>query len=183
MDTLSEWFTAQELAGKEDMPSTARRAKDKLEALSENFPEKRRQRQGSKATEYHISILPPLTIRDLKGTKRTGGPLPFIVTGAALCSSIPATIQKNSPKHKISNLLKEAISELDSLNLETKVVKVPEIDNVELNGFEIDLIRMTRQSSEEGQEAIINMARTMAAMQQKKEETEGDYIETEPQVA
>ncbi|MDH2999910.1 hypothetical protein A1D23_07375 [Chelonobacter oris] len=169
MNKLSEWFTAQELAGKEDMPSTARRAKDKLETLAKKFPEKRRQRQGSKAIEYHISILPPLTIKDLDRTKKNVGLPPFLGVAAA---AIPMAMQRNNPKNKIHSLLTEAISELDSLNLENKVVKVSTIDDIELSNLEIDLIRMYRQSSEEGKEAIINMAKTMATMQEKKEESE-----------
>ncbi|MDD0823725.1 hypothetical protein PTQ27_04450 [Mannheimia sp. AT1] len=69
MDQSSEWVTAQEVAGKEDMPTSARRAKDKLELLSQNFPEKKRLRKGTKATEYHISILPSLTIKDLNNNE------------------------------------------------------------------------------------------------------------------
>lgn len=57
-----EWFIASELAdaGLPGMPSTSRGMLKSMKKLSECSPEKSRQREGSKATEYHISILPPV---------------------------------------------------------------------------------------------------------------------------
>ena len=57
-----EWFIASELAdaGLPGMPSTSRGMLKSLKKLAECSPEKSRQREGSKATEYHISILPPV---------------------------------------------------------------------------------------------------------------------------
>ncbi|MGL6429846.1 MULTISPECIES: transposase domain-containing protein [Aeromonas] len=54
-----EWFTANEVAGVAGMPTSERRSRDQLNRLADGNPEKSRQREGSKATEYHISILPP----------------------------------------------------------------------------------------------------------------------------
>jgi len=54
-----EWFIAIELAGLPGIPTTARRTRDYMVRLASADPEKARQRQGSKATEYHISLLPP----------------------------------------------------------------------------------------------------------------------------
>ena len=57
-----DWFTAPELAeaSLSGMPSTARGMLKSLKKLAELSPDKSRQREGSKATEYHISILPPV---------------------------------------------------------------------------------------------------------------------------
>ncbi|MCE9848362.1 Mu transposase C-terminal domain-containing protein [Aeromonas allosaccharophila] len=56
-----EWFIASELAnaGLPGMPTTARGMLKSLQKLADGNPDKSRQREGSKATEYHISILPP----------------------------------------------------------------------------------------------------------------------------
>ncbi|RUQ10672.1 transposase domain-containing protein [Aeromonas dhakensis] len=54
-----EWFTSSELAGTPGMPTTDRQIRNIMKDLASTEPEKARQREGSKATEYHISILPP----------------------------------------------------------------------------------------------------------------------------
>ena len=56
-----DWFIAPELAEASlpGMPSTARGMLKSLKKLAEFTPDKSRQRAGSKATEYHISLLPP----------------------------------------------------------------------------------------------------------------------------
>lgn len=57
-----EWFIASELAnaGLPGMPTTARGMLKSLQKLAECNADKARQREGSKANEYHISILPPV---------------------------------------------------------------------------------------------------------------------------
>ncbi|MBC8674204.1 hypothetical protein H2137_00055 [Aeromonas hydrophila] len=55
-----EWFTSSELAGTAGMPTTDRQIRNIMKDLASSDPEKARQREGSKATEYHISILPPV---------------------------------------------------------------------------------------------------------------------------
>lgn len=53
------WITAQEAVALAGMPSTDRRARDLLSGWSAGKTGTRRKRIGSKATEYHISVLPP----------------------------------------------------------------------------------------------------------------------------
>ena len=58
-----EWFTATELADAAlaGMPNTRQGALKLLKALTNHDgADKYRQREGSKATEYHISLLPPV---------------------------------------------------------------------------------------------------------------------------
>ncbi|MND24113.1 Bacteriophage Mu transposase [compost metagenome] len=55
-----EWITAIEVAGVAGMPTSERRSRDQLNRMAELSPDKSRQREGSKATEYHLSILPPV---------------------------------------------------------------------------------------------------------------------------
>jgi len=54
-----EWFTSSELAGTPGLPATDRQIRNIIKTLSDEAPEKVRQRKGSKANEIHISILPP----------------------------------------------------------------------------------------------------------------------------
>ncbi|MCE2594441.1 S24 family peptidase [Motilimonas cestriensis] len=53
-----EWYTAQDLHGIRGMPTTARRTRDTLERLVDGNDDLKRKRTGTKATEYHESILP-----------------------------------------------------------------------------------------------------------------------------
>ncbi len=55
-----EWFTSSELAGTAGMPTTDRQIRNIMKDMASSAPDKSRQREGSKATEYHISILPPV---------------------------------------------------------------------------------------------------------------------------
>ncbi|EAT15344.1 Mu transposase C-terminal domain-containing protein [Desulfuromonas acetoxidans] len=57
----SGWGTAKEYCeeGLPGLPTTERRCLDRLGKFAESFANKSRQRNGSKATEFHYSILPP----------------------------------------------------------------------------------------------------------------------------
>ena len=58
----TEWVIASEVAGLEGMPTTDRRARDELERLSAGREGVKRKRSGTKAFEYHASILPQYVI-------------------------------------------------------------------------------------------------------------------------
>ncbi|CAD5668288.1 TPA: hypothetical protein OCF81_003272 [Escherichia coli] len=51
----SEWLTAEQFAGIEGMPGTAKGARLRLEKLTALHPEIRRKRTGGKGFLYHIS--------------------------------------------------------------------------------------------------------------------------------
>ncbi|ENF6042730.1 hypothetical protein ABRV10_004823 [Citrobacter amalonaticus] len=61
MMDVQTWFTAQECAGMPGFPSGVSNVRRQLEKLSEGLNGVRRKRGGTKATEYHISILPART--------------------------------------------------------------------------------------------------------------------------
>lgn len=54
--SIRDWFTAPECAGLGGIPTATQHARDRLESLSNEAT--KRQREGTKAFEYHISILP-----------------------------------------------------------------------------------------------------------------------------
>lgn len=58
---VQTWFTAQECAGMPGFPSGVSNVRKQLEKLAEGLDGVRRKRGGTKATEYHISILPART--------------------------------------------------------------------------------------------------------------------------
>ncbi|EKE75217.1 transposase domain-containing protein [Gallaecimonas xiamenensis] len=53
-----EWLSAAELTGLADLPGTERGMRKFLDRLAEAYPEKKRKRAGTKAFEYHYSLLP-----------------------------------------------------------------------------------------------------------------------------
>ncbi|EAQ65951.1 transposase, putative [Marinomonas sp. MED121] len=55
------WLTASEIVGSAGMPTTERNIRENLKQLATPIPELARKREGTKAFEYHISILPAAT--------------------------------------------------------------------------------------------------------------------------
>ncbi|EFY6032397.1 putative transposase [Shigella flexneri] len=55
---LTHWVTAQECVGMSCFPKHEVSIRRNLEKLAANHPELRRKRTGSKALEFHISVLP-----------------------------------------------------------------------------------------------------------------------------
>ncbi|EPB6722781.1 DNA-binding protein, partial [Vibrio fluvialis] len=58
---MTMWLIASELVGMPGVPATDRNIRELLKKLAVELPEKARKREGSKATEYHISLLPAVT--------------------------------------------------------------------------------------------------------------------------
>lgn len=54
-----EWFTAKDCVGISVMPTDVHKTRAKLDRLCAGDDDKKRKKAGSKAFEYHISILPP----------------------------------------------------------------------------------------------------------------------------
>lgn len=54
-----EWVTAKDCVGISVMPTDVHKSRAKLDRLCAGEPDKKRKKAGSKAFEYHISILPP----------------------------------------------------------------------------------------------------------------------------
>lgn len=55
------WLLASELAGVVGLPGSDRNVREQLKKLATENPELARKRQGTKGTEYHISLLPTAT--------------------------------------------------------------------------------------------------------------------------
>ncbi|MGI2196852.1 S24 family peptidase [Shewanella baltica] len=72
VDQRTVWFIASEVSGLPQMPTSDRRARDELERLLRGREHLKRRRQGTKATEYHISILPPEAQRCIFNDKWDG---------------------------------------------------------------------------------------------------------------
>ncbi|EAN3292264.1 transposase [Salmonella enterica subsp. enterica serovar Sandiego] len=88
------WVTAKECAGIKGFPSAEKNARIRLERATEQHPEWRRKRAGSKAFEYHIDCLPAevqkvLRERHLKQLMATSAP----------ASDVPAVVKARTPKN------------------------------------------------------------------------------------
>ncbi len=80
------WVTAKEVAGLEGMPTTDRRARDILDEWAKGKEGARRKRSGTKAFEYHVSVLPK-AVRDQVSPPEQGGLDTGIHNADALMSS------------------------------------------------------------------------------------------------
>lgn len=67
------WVTAKEVAGLEGMPTTDRRTRDILDEWAEGKEGARRKRSGTKAFEYHISVLPKAVREQISPLPNQGG--------------------------------------------------------------------------------------------------------------
>ncbi|EKE75219.1 LexA family transcriptional regulator [Gallaecimonas xiamenensis] len=61
-----EWVTAAEVAGLPGMPTTDKRVQEELEHLAADNTAMTRRRAGSRATEYHVALLPSQAREALK---------------------------------------------------------------------------------------------------------------------
>ena len=85
------WFSAKEVAGLPQMPTTARRSRDELERLVNGQEHLKRKRAGTKGYEYHISLLP------YEAQKKIINMMHF--EGKELLLSKPAPIDSLSPPY------------------------------------------------------------------------------------
>lgn len=70
MDNLkgcTEWVTTQDCMGIPGFPTGAANVRKKLDLLASGNPTMKRKREGSKAYEYHVSILPDISRRYFVG--------------------------------------------------------------------------------------------------------------------
>jgi phage repressor protein C with HTH and peptisase S24 domain len=66
-DKRMEWVVASEVAGHGGFPTSDRWTRDHLKALATDKPHLSRKRKGTKAFEYHVSLLPAETQQSLLG--------------------------------------------------------------------------------------------------------------------
>jgi len=67
-----EWFVASEVAGHDGFPTSDRWTRDQLKALATDNMHLCRKRKGTKAFEYHVSLLPAETQQSLLGEAYVG---------------------------------------------------------------------------------------------------------------
>lgn len=82
------WVTAKEVAGLEGMPTTDRRTRDILDEWAKGKEGARRKRSGTKAFEYHISVLPKAVRDQLSPPNQDGVATWAPGAGAALSAPI-----------------------------------------------------------------------------------------------
>lgn len=85
------WVTAKEVAGLEGMPTTDRRTRDILDEWAKGKEGARRKRSGTKAFEYHVSVLPK-AVRDQVSPPDQGGVGTWVPGAGAALSAPIATV-------------------------------------------------------------------------------------------
>lgn len=65
LEDTQQWFTVHECVGIPGFPTGVSNVRNKLEKLADGLDNVRRRREGSKAIEYHYSILPEMSRRYL----------------------------------------------------------------------------------------------------------------------
>ncbi|EBP4103980.1 DDE-type integrase/transposase/recombinase [Salmonella enterica subsp. enterica] len=88
------WVTAKECAGIKGFPSAEKNARIRLERATEQHPEWRRKRAGSKAFEYHIDCLPAEVQKVLRERH-----LEQLMATSAPASDVPAVVKARTPKN------------------------------------------------------------------------------------
>ncbi|QZE28250.1 hypothetical protein [Pantoea ananatis] len=67
----SQWVTVQDCLGIPGFPGTPANVRKKLDSLASGNPGKKRKREGTKASEYHTSLLPDISKEYFKIPKLT----------------------------------------------------------------------------------------------------------------
>lgn len=164
-----EWFTAFELAGKgglPNQPSNVTRRATKNQWI-------KRQVEGKRgiAFEYHYSSLPP-SVQEALGFSIVGSPkVPhdYIIQtplGGEIGLEIKAGKMNRQELERALKMIEQA------LGLMPVQSPQPQSEMDKLNNHERSLVRYYRRSSDEGKIAIMNIAETMADLNDKKESSE-----------
>lgn len=85
------WVTAKEVAGLEGMPTTDRRTRDILDEWAKGKEGARRKRSGTKAFEYHVSVLPK-AVRDQVSPPDQGGVGTWVPGPGAVLGTTAGTV-------------------------------------------------------------------------------------------
>ncbi|MDX3950714.1 DNA-binding protein [Pasteurella multocida] len=167
---IREWFEIKELLGVGGLATTVQGITKK--AKKENW--RRRRVTGVKGNvfEYYVKDMP------LEVQKALGLYEPMTVKEAREMNH--PSLGKAIEALDIGGAMREFEAILN--RLQPKLAGAVPDSDFPVSWAERVLIENYRKASDEGKEAIENVAETMAAMQEKKE-AERDAVETEPQVA
>ncbi|EHK5439411.1 hypothetical protein I8Y03_002694 [Aeromonas hydrophila] len=99
------WVTAKEVAGLEGMPTTDRRTRDILDEWAKGKEGARRKRSGTKAFEYHVSVLPKV-VRDQISPPNQGVVASSTLTGPGMGAALhlPISSAAGAPVSAIGGL-------------------------------------------------------------------------------
>ncbi|MCV3289619.1 hypothetical protein LZT28_15400 [Aeromonas media] len=89
------WVTAKEVAGLEGMPTTDRRTRDILDEWAKGKEGARRKRSGTKAFEYHVSVLPK-AVRDQVSPPSQGGLAATALTGPGMGAALSTSASSSA---------------------------------------------------------------------------------------
>lgn len=173
MRNLKEWFSANELIEIDGLPNSPQGINKK--ARTQNWKKRNRDGVQGGAVEYHYSSFPEDVQRAL-GFSIAFPTTPhsrddFVIntpSGAEYGFELKA--KRYSGKADTGELM-HAVRVIEQALAQIGKTPPP-TQNDGLNNIERHLVNCFRKASEEGRVAILNIAETMAALQEKKEESE-----------
>lgn len=176
MGNSKEWWSVSELLEKkvETLPKTDKGISKKADR--ENWGKRQRAGVKGKTFEYYVGDM-PTSVQQALGfsVALPASPQPnrddFVVTtpsGAEIGVELKA---KRHSGNAGAGELMQAVQLIEQALAQIGKTPPP-TQNDGLNNIERHLVRCFRTASEEGRVAILNIAETMAAMQEKKEESE-----------
>ena len=168
MRNLKEWFSANELVGVEGLPQSPQGINKK--ARTQEWRKRNKDGVQGGAVEYHYTSFPEsvqqalgFTVSQPKQPNQTRDD--FIVQTPS-GGEFGVELKTRRLKGEAVNIdeLRQAIA-----LIEKAVVQIGKARPSELNNIEWHLIQCFRSANEQGRVAILNIAETMAAIQDKEE--------------
>ena len=158
---IQEWFELKELTGVGGLPTTVQGITKK--AKLENWQRRRVTGVKGKVFEYYVGDMPPsvqaaLGIEVIKPTEPNQGDVIIRTAEGDVSLEMKTRGLKPNAVQQALEVIEQALSNAN---------KAP---SDELNNIVWHLVRCFRKASEEGKEAILSTAETMATLQEKKEE-------------
>ena len=163
MKNSKEWFSVSELLSEnlKDLPSTDKGISKKADR--EGWQKRQRTGVRGKTFEYYVGDMPPsvqaaLGVEVVKPTEPNQGDVVIRTAEGYVSLEMKTRGLKPNAVQQALEVIEQALSNAN---------KAP---SDELNNIEWHLVRCFRKASEEGKEAILSTAETMATLQEKKEE-------------
>lgn len=150
---IQEWYELKKITGIGGLPTTVQGITKK--AKLENWQRRRKTGVKGNVFEYNVRSMPE-SVQQALGVD---------MIRPTMASVEPSPTTTNS---RLEEALRRAAGELEAILREEKEAQAKET----FNNIERHLVSCYRKASEDGKVAILNMAESMANLQEKKEEVQ-----------
>lgn len=168
MGNFKEWFSASELAGIQGLPKTPQGINKR--ARTQNWQKRNKDGVQGGAVEYHYTSFPENVQQALgfivSQTEHSNQTRDDFIVQTPSGGEFGLELKTRRLKGEAVNIneLRQAIT-----LIEEAVAQIGKTRPSELNNIEWHLIQCFRSANEQGRVAILNIAETMAAIQDKEE--------------